>query len=95
MKRTAVSPSPRAVFTRAALLASLVFGGTAVSLAEEFTQWVEDAFPTYEVVLDTLNGPVTCTLVEVEKDMPELRECRGDDDRLLTPEEIEDLGLAS
>ena len=61
----------------------------------EFTQWVEDAFPFYEVVLDTLQGPVICTLVEVEKDNPELKDCRTEDNRLLTVEEIEALGLDS
>lgn len=84
-----------AVVARAFALVFAFISLPLASTAEEFTQWVEDAFPTYEVVLDTLNGPVTCTLVEVERDMPELRDCRTADDRLLTVEEIASLGLNS
>ena len=63
--------------------------------AAQFTQWVEDVFPAYEVELDTRLGPIICTLVQVERDKPELKDCRTQDGRPLSNAEIEALSLGS
>ena len=56
-------------------------------------QLVLDLFPAAEVVLDTREGQVTCTLIEPERGSPELADCKMADGTVLTGQEMRDLGL--